>query len=336
MSRFRFLTEGEDVPKLSALALTIGSLTLLSPAASAADVPYPNRPIRWVVAFAPGGSLDRVARMLAPRLSDALGQPVAIDNRPGAGGNLSAELVARSAPDGYTLYVTSLALVVNASLYRKLPYDPLQDFAPITLLGAAQQVLVAHPSLPVRSVADLIALAKRSPGKIDYVSSGNGTSGHLAMALFTSTAGIDLIHVPYKSIAQAQADLIAGQVPLFFPTIPGALPFIQAKRVRALAVGSEKRSTALPDVPTMHESGLKGFEASAWYPLLVPAGAPRAVIDRVNAAVLTTINAPQMHKQLVAEGVEPIGSTPEHLASYMRSEMAKWAKVVKAAGIQAQ
>ena len=320
-----------------ASALVCGGIAALSAAdALAGEAGYPSRPIRWIVAFAPGGSLDRVARMLAPRMSEAFGQPVAIDNRPGAGGNLSAELVARSAPDGYTLYVTSLALVVNASLYRKLPYDPLQDFAPITLLGAAQQVLVAHPSLPVRSVKDLVALARREPGKIDYVSSGNGTSGHLAMALFTSTTGIALNHIPYKSIAQAQADLIAGQVPLFFPTIPGALPFIQAKRVRALAVGSEKRSTALPDVPTMHESGVQGFEASAWYPLLAPAGTPRAVIDRVHAAVLGTITAPQLRKQLVAEGVEPIGSTPEHLSAYMRSELAKWAKVVKAAGIQAQ
>ena len=308
----------------------------VAPGAGAADANYPNRPIRWVVAFAPGGSLDRVARMLAPRMSEAFGQPVAIDNRPGAGGNLSAEMVARSAPDGYTLYVTSLALVVNASLYRKLPYDPLHDFAPITLLGAAQQILVAHPSMPVRSVRDLIALAKRSPGKIDYVSSGNGTSGHLAMALFTSMAGIELIHVPYKSIAQAQADLIAGQVPLFFPTLPGALPFIHSKRVRAIAVGSVERADALPDVPTMVESGVKGFEASAWYPVLAPAGTPRAIVDRVHAIVLATIQSPQTGKQLVAEGVDPIGSTPEHLASYMKTELAKWARVVKLAGIQAQ
>ncbi len=322
--------------KYSVLALAASAAVALPPVASAADAPYPTRPIRWVVAFAPGGSLDRVARMLAPRLSEALGQPVAIDNRPGAGGNLSAELVARSAPDGYTLYVTSLALVVNASLYRRLPYDPLQDFTPITLLGAAHQVLVAHPSLPVRSVKDLVALAKRSPGKIDYVSSGSGTSGHLAMALFTSLTGIDVVHVPYKSIAQAQADLVAGQVPLFFPTIPGALPFIHAKRVRALGVSSEKRSPALPDVPTIAEAGVPGYEASAWYPILTPAGTPRPVVDRINAAVASSIGNPQMNKQLVAEGVEPIGSTPEYLAGYMRSELVKWAKVVKAAGIVAQ
>ena len=308
----------------------------IAPLAGAADADYPQRTLRWVVAFAPGGSLDRVARMLAPRLSDALGQQVVIDNRPGAGGNLSAELVARSAPDGYTIYVTSGAIVVNASLYRKLPYDPLQDFAPVTLLGAAYNVLVAHPSLPVRSVADLIALARRAPGRIDYVSSGNGTSGHLAMALFASLAGIRLTHIPYKSIAQAQADLIAGQVPLFFPTIPGALPFIHARRVRALGVSGLERSSALPDVPTMNEAGVKGYEASAWYPVLVPAGTPRPVIARLHERFAAVLKSAEVARQLAADGVVPSGSPPEHLAAYMRSELAKWAQVVKAAGIEAQ
>jgi tripartite-type tricarboxylate transporter receptor subunit TctC len=308
---------------------------LVPAAASGADA-FPARPIRLVLAFAPGGSLDRVIRMLGPRLSDALGQQVVIDNRPGAGGNLSAELVARSAPDGYTIYVTSVALVVNPSLYRKLPYDPLQDFAPITLLGAAYNLLVAHPSLPVRTVGDLIALAKRAPGKIDYVSSGNGTSGHLAMALFTNMAGIELTHIPYKSIGQAYADLVAGQVPLFFPTIPGALPFINAGRLRPLAVSSTRRSAALPQVATMDEAGVRGYEASAWYQVLAPAGTPRPVVDRLNQAVVQVLALPEVRKQLDGDGVEPIGSTPEHLAAYMKRELAKWARVVKEAGIAAQ
>jgi tripartite-type tricarboxylate transporter receptor subunit TctC len=304
--------------------------------APAADADYPQRAIRWVVAFAPGGSLDRVARMLAPRLGEALGQQVVIDNRPGAGGNLSAELVARAAPDGYTLYVTSGAIVVNASLYRKLPYDPLRDFAPVTLLGAAANVLVAHPSLPARSVAELVALARRAPGRIDYVSSGNGTSGHLAMALFTHLAGVQLTHIPYKSIAQAQADLVAGQVPLFFPTIPGALPFIHAGRVRALGVSGRNRAAALPEVPTMHEAGVKGFEASAWYPVLAPAGTPRAVVERLNERFVAVLKSPDVVRQLGADGVETTGSTPSELAAHMAAELVKWANVVKAAGIEAQ
>ncbi len=326
--------------RLTAFRVTRGLLAGLAAGfalpALAAEAGYPSRTIRWVVAFAPGGSLDRVARMLAPRLSEALGQQVVIDNRPGAGGNLSAELVARSAPDGYTIYVTSAALVVNTSLYRKLPYDPLQDFAPITLLGAAYNVLVVHPSLPVRSVADLVALARRMPGRIDYVSSGSGTSGHLAMALFANLAGIELSHIPYKSIAQAQADLVGGQVPLFFPTIPGALPFIGAGRVRALGVSGKQRSPALPEVPTLIEAGVRGYEASAWYPVLAPEGTPRAIVERLNERFVTVLKSPEVVRQLGADGVEPSGSTPEELAAYMRSERDKWAKVVKAAGIEAR
>jgi tripartite-type tricarboxylate transporter receptor subunit TctC len=315
------------------LACTLGAAAC---PAGAAESGYPTRSIRWIVAFAPGGSLDRVARMLAPRLSEALGQQIVIDNRPGAGGNLSAELVARSAPDGYTVYVTSAALVVNASLYKKLPYDPIKDFEPVTLLGAASNVLVAHPSLPVKSVADLIALAKRSPGRIDYVSSGNGTSGHLAMALFANLADIRLTHIPYKSIAQAQADLVAGQVPLFFPTIPGAMPFINAGRVRALAVSGTKRSPALPQVPTMQEAGVRGYEASAWYPVLVPAGTPRPIVEHLNARFISVVKNADVRKQLSDDGVEPIGSTPAELATYMAAELKKWAQVVKQAGIEAQ
>lgn len=298
--------------------------------------PYPARPIRMVVAFAPGGSLDRAARIVAPKLGDALGQQVVIDNRVGAGGNLAAELVAKAAPDGYTVLLTGIGIVVNVSLYRSLPYDPLKDFAPITQLGAAHNVLVAHPSLPVRSVRDLIALAKKLPGKIDYVSSGNGTSGHLAMAMFEAMAGIRMTHIPYKSIAQAQADLIAGQVPLFFPTIPGALPFIRSGRVIALGVSGRRRAAVLADVPTVAEAGVPGYEASAWYPLLAPAGTPRPIVDGLQGQIAKVLHAPEMKKVLESEGVEPAGTTPEALAAHMRAELAKWAQVVKSAGIQAQ
>jgi tripartite-type tricarboxylate transporter receptor subunit TctC len=297
---------------------------------------YPTRSIRLIVAFAPGGSLDRTARIIAPKLSDALGQQVVIDNRVGAGGNLAAEIAAKSAPDGYTLFLTGIGIVVNVSLYQKLNYDPLKDFAPITQLGSAHNVLVSHPSLPVRSVRDLVSLAKKLPGKIDFVSSGNGTSGHLAMELFKNLAGIELTHIPYKSIAQAQADLVAGQVPLFFPTIPGALPFIRSGRVIALGVSGTKRAPVLPEIPTVTQAGVPGYEASAWYPLLAPAGTPRAIVDRVQSQVAAVLHTPEMNKVLVNEGVEPAGTTPEQLAAHMRSELGKWARVVKAAGIQAQ
>jgi len=316
----------------SACCLLLG----LAAANEATAQAYPARSIRLIVAFAPGGSLDRAARIVAPKLSEALGQQVVIDNRPGAGGNLAAELAAKSAPDGYTLFVTGIGLVVNVSLYKTLNYDPLKDFAPITQLGSTYNVLVAHPSLPVRSVRELIALAKKMPGKIDFVSSGSGTSGHLTMELFKSLAGIDLVHIAYKSIAQAQADLIAGQVPLFFPTIPGALPFIRSGRVIALGVSGSRRSPVLAQIPTMAEAGVTGYEASAWYPLVAPAGTPRPIIDRVQGQIVAVLNVPEMRKVLDAEGIEPAGTTPEQLAAHMRAELTKWARVIKTAGIQAQ
>ena len=297
---------------------------------------YPAKSIRMIVAFAPGGSLDRAARIVAPKLGEGMGQQVVIDNRPGAGGNLAAELAAKSPPDGYTLFLTGIGIVVNVSLYRTLGYDPLRDFAPITQLGSAHNVLVTHPSLPVRSVRELIALAKKMPGKIDFVSSGNGTSGHLAMELLESLAGIQLTHIPYKSIAQAQADLIAGQVPLFFPTIPGALPFIRSGRVIALGVSGSRRAPVLAEIPTVAEAGVPGYEASAWYPLLAPAGTPRPIIDRLQSQVAAVLQAPEMKKVLEGEGIEPAGTTPEQLAAHMRAELNKWARVVKSAGIQAQ
>ena len=297
---------------------------------------YPAKPIRMICGFAPGGSLDRTARIVVPKLSEGLGQQVVIDNRPGAGGNLAAELVAKAPADGYTVLLAGIGIVVNVSLYRTIGYDPLKDFAPITKLGSAHNVLVTHPSLPVRSVRDLIALAKKSPGRIDFVSSGSGTSGHLAMELFKSLAGIELTHIPYKSIAQAQADLIAGQVPLFFPTIPGALPFIRRERVIALGVSGSHRAAVLPQVPTVAEAGVPGYEASAWYSLLAPAGTPRPIVERFQTQMTAVLNAPEMKKVLDAEGVEPAGTTPEQLAALMRAELTKWARVVKSAGIQAQ
>ena len=303
-------------------------------ATAVSPLTYPARPIRLIVSFAPGGSVDVVARIVAQRMSESFGQQVVIDNRPGAGGNLSAELAARAAPDGYTLYMSSASLVVNVSLYRKVAYDPIKDFAPVTLLASVQNVLVAHPALPARTVPELIALARKTPARINYASTGSGSSGHLAMELFKSMAGIDLTHVPYKAAAQAQVDLMAGQVSLWFPTIPGALPFIRAGKINALAVSAGARSPVLPEVPTVAESGLQGFEASTWYPLLAPVRTPVAIINKLTYELVAIMRAPQVREQLTHAGVEPIGSTAAELASHLQTELRKWAKVVQLAGVR--
>jgi tripartite-type tricarboxylate transporter receptor subunit TctC len=257
---------------------------------------------------------------------------VVIDNRPGAGGNLSAELVAKSPPDGYTLYLSSASFVVNASLYRALPYDPLKDFAPVTLLVTAHNVLVAHPSLPAKSIRALIALAKKSPGEINYASTGSGSSGHLAMELFRSMAGISLTHVPYKVIGQATADLLSGQVTLWFPTMPGVLSHIRSGRMNALGVSGGRRAAALPDVPTIAEAGVPGYDASTWYPLLAPAGTPQAIIEKLNAQMIVIVATADVRERLQAQGIEAVGSTPAQLASHLRSELVKWEKVVRLSG----
>jgi tripartite-type tricarboxylate transporter receptor subunit TctC len=293
---------------------------------------YPARPLRLIVAFAPGGSVDVIARIAAQKLGDALGQQVVVDNRPGAGGNVSAEIVAHSVPDGYTLYVCSASLVANASLYRKIAYDPVRDFAPVTLLASAQSVLVVHPAFPAKTVKDIIAFAKKAPGTINYASPGSGSSGHLTMELFKTMAGVNLVHVPYKVMSQLQGDVIAGQIPIAFSTIPGALPHIQAGRMVAVAVSGARRSSALPNVPTIAEAGVPGYEATTWYPVLVPAHTPKAIVDKLNAQLVAIVKAPELQERLLTMGIDPIGSTPEELAAHMKSELKKWAHVVEASG----
>lgn len=315
----------------AAVMLMFAAATLVSGSHAIAQN-YPARPVRLIVAFAPGGSVDVVARLVAQKLSEAWGQQVVVDNRAGAAGNLSAEIAARAAPDGYTLYITSAALVANVSLYRKVPYDPVKDFAPITLLSSVQSALVTHPEVAVKNVKELIALARNAPGKLNYASPGSGSSGHLVMELFKSMAGIDLTHIPYKAIGQAHADVVAGQVSLAFFTIPGALPHIKAGRMSALAVSGAKRSPALAEVPTVAEAGVAGYEATTWYPVLAPAGTPKAIIDKLNALLVAIVKMPDVQERFSVLGVEPIGSTPAQLAAHIKSELPKWAKVVQLSG----
>jgi len=312
----------------------VALIPFLAPAAPVrgAAQDYPGRPVRMVAAFAPGGSVDLVARLLAQKLTESWGQQVVVDNRPGAGGNVSAEIVARAPSDGHTIYICSASFVVNPSLYARISYDPVRDFAPVSLVSLVQNVLVAHPGLPARSVKELIALGKAKPGQIHYASTGSGTSGHLVMELFKSMTGIDLVHVPYKAIGQAQADLMGGQVSLWFPTAPGALPHIQAGRMRALAVAGAKRSPALPELSTVSEAGVPGFEASTWYAILAPANTPRHIVVKLNGEITKILRQPEVDERLTAMGIEIVGGSPDDLARHIRSEIPKWARVVKQSG----
>ena len=308
--------------------------TLLACLASAAWAQaYPNHPIRLVVPFPAGGTTDILARDAAPKLTEALGQSVVVDNRPGAGGNIGADLVAKSAPDGYTLLMGTVGThAINPSLYAKMPYDHVKDFAPVVLVAGVPNVLVVNPSLPVNSVADLIKLAKSKPGAINFASSGNGTSIHLSGELFKTMAGVDMTHVPYKGSAPALTDLMGGQVQVMFDNLPSSLQQIKAGKLRAIAVTSAKRSPALPDVPTIAESGLPGFEASSWFGVLAPAGTPPAIVARLNAEINKWLQSPEGKEQLLGQGAQAAGGTPEQFAAHIRAETDKWAKVVKASG----
>jgi tripartite-type tricarboxylate transporter receptor subunit TctC len=302
-------------------------------AAGALAQTYPTKPIRLVVPFPPGGTTDILAREVGQTLSAALGQPVVIDNRPGAAGNIGSELVAKSAPDGYTLLMATVGThAINPSLYAKLPYDHVADFAPVILVASVPNVLEVTPSLPVHSVADLIKLAKQEPGRINFASSGSGTSIHLSGELFKTMAGVNMTHVPYKGSAPALTDLIGGQVQVMFDNLPSSLQQIKAGKLRAIAVTSAQRAPALPDVPTIAESGLPGFEATSWFGVVAPAGTPPAIVARLNADVNQWLQTPEAKEKLLAQGAAAAGGSPEQFAAYIRAETEKWAKVVKASG----
>jgi len=305
--------------------------------AAAHDAPaqqYPTKPIRLIVGYAAGGGTDTVARVFAQRLTDGLGRQVIVDNRPGAAGNISTELAVRSPPDGYTLLMGNIGpIAVNPHLY-KLAFDPLRDLTPISLIALAPLLVVVHPSLPVKSLKDLVALARREPGKLSYSSAGVGSSNHLAGALFNIEARTDVVHIPYKGAAPALTDLIAGNVQLSFQTLPSLGGSVRSGRVRALAVTSAKRSRLYPEIPTAAEAGLKEFEVSAWYSIVAPAGTPRTVVDRVRDEIVKALAQKDVLDRVTAEGADPMGSTPEAFAEFMRIETAKWGRVVRISGMK--
>ena len=297
---------------------------------------YPDRPIRVIHGFAAGGGADIFLRTITPALSEILGQQVIVEYRTGAGGNLAMEAVARAAPDGYTLLMGTPGLATNPSLYAKLPFKPLQDFAPISLIGSVPNVLVVNPGLPVNSVKDLIALAKEKPGALNYASPGAGTSLHLAAELFKLSAGVNIVHVPYKGGAQAQTDVVGGQVQMMFNVLPSALPLIKAGKLKALAVTGTARSESLPDVPTMIEAGVPGYTALTWNGILAPAGTPPEIVNKLHDALVKALHAPGMTEPLANIGQDPLTSTPDEFAAFLREETDKWSKVISVSGIQAQ
>lgn len=297
---------------------------------------YPSRPLRFIAANAPGGGLDIVARVVGPKLAAVFGQQVIVDNRAGAAGSIASEILAKSPPDGYTIMVASLGgLAVNTNLYKGLTYHPLRDFAPITWATSQSNVLVVHPSVPANSVRQLIALAKAKPNGLSYGSSGAGNAGHLAGELFSTMAGIKMVHVPYKGGAPAMVDLIAGQVQLVFSSAPTAVPQVKAGKIRGLAVTTAKRSAVLPELPTVAEAGLPGFEADNWYGIVTVMRTPRPIVDRLHAEIVRALQTPDVKQTLFTQGLEVRTSTPEEFGAYMKSEFEKWAKVIKDAGIVA-
>jgi tripartite-type tricarboxylate transporter receptor subunit TctC len=296
---------------------------------------YPTRPVRIIVPFAPGGGTDIIARIMAPRLAESLGQQVIVDNRPGGGTLIGAELAARAAPDGYTLFMgLNGTMAINPSLHRKLPYDPVKDFAPVTLVAIGPNVLVVHPSLPVKTVAELIMLARKHPNKLSYASSGIGGAPHLAGEMLKSMAGIELVHIPYKGAAPATTDLLAGHVQVMFAGLGPALPHVKSGRLRALAVAGARRTPALPETPTIAEH-LKGFEASSWFAVFVPAGTPKDTVARLHTDIVSVMARQDLQQPLLSQGYEPVTGTPVELAQLVREDTARWARVIREAGITA-
>ena len=308
----------------------LAAILLVLAAASAAAQTYPTRPVRLVVPFAPGGSADLVARLLGQKLGESWGQQVVVENKGGGSGMIGNDFVAKSAPDGYTLTVGTMGpFSVNPTIFEKMPYDPIRDFAPITLTGIASHVLVANPQVPARTVAEVMALAKSKPGQLTFASSGTGNATHLTFELFKASAGIDIVHVPYKGGGPAMADLVGGQVNFSFASMPSALPYVQAGRLRAIAVGGATRSPLFPEVPTVAESGLPGFVSEDWQGILAPAKTPPPVIVKLHDDLVHVLHSPEMAAKLAGAGFDVKTTTPQEFADFIRADTEKWAKILK-------
>jgi tripartite-type tricarboxylate transporter receptor subunit TctC len=315
-------------------AVLLAALVSVASLASAQN--YPTRPIRMVVPFAPGGGSDISGRVLADGLSEALGQSIVVDNRPGAGSILGCDIVAKANPDGYTTLLGNISMAFNTAIYKKLPYDAIRDFIPITLVTDQPNILVAHPALPAKSFQEFLALATAQPGKLTYGSAGPGSGTHLAMEMLLMSRKVDLVHVPYKGTGPALTALLGNQISVFFSTYASALPHVKSARLRAYAVTSVKRTRTLPEVPTVAESGFPGYEYSTWYGLLAPAGTPRPIIEKLNKAAVGVLKSDKTRERYTAQGVDPIPSTAAEYASYLKAEVQKWTKVVRAAKLPLQ
>jgi tripartite-type tricarboxylate transporter receptor subunit TctC len=314
-------------------ALCIACAVLGSSAGTAFAQAYPVKPVRIVVPSSAGGGTDIIARVLAPELSKRLGQQVVVDNRPGAGTMIGIEMVANSPADGYTLLMGLSTLAINSALYKKVPYDPVKDFAPVTLATTSASILVVHPSLPVKTLKDLIAFARARPGQLNYASAGTGTYPHMTYELFLSMAKLKMVHIPYKGTAPAMIDMIAGQVASMAATVITGMPHIRSGRLRPLGITSMKRSDVAPDIPTVAEAGLPGFESLQWYGLLAPANTPRDIVNRLNKEMVQVLQSPGIRKRFAVDAVDTVGNTPDEFARHIRSELDKWEKVARGAGI---
>ncbi len=335
LARSHLYRPENHVHQIKFVIALLAALTAAADAGSAASVDYPTRPIRLIVPFAPGGSADNLARTLQPALSDALGQSLVIDNRPGASSIIGTELTAKAAPDGYTLLLITTTHAVNPALLPKLPFDALKDFAPVSLVVSQPNILVVHPSVPAKSVKELIALAKARPNTLAFASGGNGSSPHLSGELLKLVAGIQITHVPYKGSGPGITDLLGGHVQLMFAGPLGVEQHIKSGRLRALAVADARRSAVLPDVPTMAEAGAPGVETGTWYGILAPARTPPPVRDRVYAAIVRVLHLPELKTRMLAQGVDIVASSPQEFAVFLRHEVVKWARLVKDANVQA-
>ena len=318
------------------LHFAVAALLLFAPWAPLSAQQYPMKPIRLVIGFSAGGPTDVTARLIGQKLTEKWGQPVVVEPRPGAGGNIAADFVAKSTPDGYTLLLPAFAHAVNPALYAKLPFDTVKDFAPVTLFATAANILAVHPSVPVRSVKEFIALAKARPGELTYGSAGNGTASHLAGELLNSMAGIKITNIPYKGSAPASTDLLGGHISAAFPGVGIAMTHVRSGRLRALGIASLKRSTMMPEVPTISEAGVPGFEVISWYGLLAPAGTPSDSVQRLNSEVTRSLHEPDAIERLKSIGAEAVTTSPAEFGAFITREIAKWSKVVRAAGVRVE